>query len=126
MFKDLVERQRNCRATCVLIETKDIKELSPIVKMKASVSDAFLYTGKRPPFADKIDKISSSEICYFVITGIDEISKEAQERYVGLVKDREFRGYNLPKNCIVVFTIRGRESIKDISPELYHFSVVAF
>lgn len=127
MIKDLIDLQRNSKATCVIVRDDEYNRLPSIVSMKASVSDKFLLTGNKPPFADKVDaKSKSSEICYFVITGIEEISIEQQNRYVGLVKDRELNGYYLPDNCIVVFTVKDRQSLKNVSPELYHFAVVAF
>ena len=127
MIKELIDLQRNSKATCAIIKTEDIQELSPSLTMKANVSDKFLLTGDKPPFADKIEiKSNLSKICYFVITGIDELSIEDQNRYVGLVKDREMNGYYLPDNCIVVFTVKDRQSLKNVCPELYHFAVVAF
>lgn len=127
MIKELVDLQRNSKATCVILKTDDIQQLSPTLKMKANVSDKFLFSGDKPPFADKIDtKSNSSKICYFVITDIDEISVEDQNRYVGLVKDREMNGYYLPDNCIIVFTVKDRAGLKKVSHELYHFAVVAF
>ena len=78
-------------------------------------------------FADKIDeKCAKNKLCYLVIKGIDEISAEQQNRYVGLVKDREFNGYTIPDNCILVFTVQNRSNLKKVSSELYHFVVVAF
>ncbi len=123
----LIDLQRNSKATCVVIKTEDLKGLSPTVTMKANVSDKFLFTGDRPPFADKIDaKSKLSNTCYFVITGIDEISAERQNRFVGLVKDRELNGYYLPDNCVIVFTVKNKLALKKMSQELYHFAVVAF
>lgn len=127
MNKILVDLQRNSKATCVIVQTCDQKELKPAVVMKANVSDKFLFLGELPPFADKIDQMSQkSNVCYLVITGIDEVSIEKQNRFVGLVKDREFDGYTLPNNCIIVFTAKDLSTLKNISPQLNHFSVVAF
>lgn len=127
MIKDLIDLQRNSKATCVIVRDDEYSKLPSVVSMKASVSDKFLLTGDKPPFADKVDlKSKSSEICYFIITSIDEISIEQQNRYVALVKDRELNGYYLPDNCIIVFTVKDRQSLKNVSPELYHFAVVAF
>lgn len=127
MIKELIDLQRGSKATCAIVKTDDYIKLPSLVSMKASVSDRFLLTGEKPPFADKIEaKSKSNEICYFVITGIDEISTEQQNRYVGLVKDRELNGYYLPDNCIIVFTVKDKLALKNISPELYHFAVVAF
>lgn len=127
MIKELIDLQRNSKATCAIVTNDDYRELSPTVTMKANVSDKFLFTGDKPPFADKIDnKSNSSKICYFVITGIDELSIENQNRYVGLVKDREMNGYYLPDNCVIVFTVKDRNGLKKVSQELYHFAVVAF
>ncbi len=127
MIKELIDLQHNVNATCVIVTNDDYSELSPIVTMNANVSDTFLFTGNKPPFADKIDNKSNlSNVCYFVITSIDELSIEAQNRYVGLVKDREMNGYYLPDNCIIVFTVKDRNGLKKVSQELYHFAVVAF
>ena len=95
--------------------------------MKANVSDKFLYSNKLPPFADKLnDKCAKNKLCYFVISQIDEVSTLEQDRFVGLVKDREFNGYILPDNCIIVFTVKDKSTLKNISPDLYHFAVNAF
>lgn len=127
MIKELIDLQRNSKATCAFIKTEDVPQLSPTLTMKANVSDRFLLTGDKPPFADKIElKSKTNEICYFVITEIDELSVEDQNRYVGLVKDREMNGYYLPNNCIIVFTVKDRVGLKKVSQELYHFAVVAF
>lgn len=127
MIKDLVDLQRYSKATCVIIKSEDLGELYPAIAMKANISDEFLLTGDMPPFAEKIEPISKlDKLCYFIITGIDEISVQQQNRFVGLVKDREFKGYYLPDNCVIVFTVKDRLALKKVSPELYHFAVVAF
>ena len=127
MIKELIDLQRNSKATCVIIENVDCEKLTPTVSMKANVSDNFLFAGNKPPFADKIDeKCGKNKLCYFIIKDIDQISIEQQNRYVGLVKDREMNGYYLPSNCVIVFTVQDRHALKKISQELYHFAVVAF
>lgn len=127
MIKELIDLQRNSKATCAIVTNDEYSELSPTVTMKANASDKFLLTGDKPSFADKIDIRSIlSKICYFVITDIDELSTSDQNRYVGLVKDREMNGYYLPSNCVIVFTVKDRASLKKVSQELYHFAVVAF
>lgn len=127
MIKELIDLQRNSKATCAFIKTEDALKLIPAVTMKASISDKYLFTGAKPIFADKMEEKSKlSEICYFVIVGVDELSISDQNRYVGLVKDREMNGYNLPSNCVIVFTVKDKTSLKKISKELYHFAVVAF
>lgn len=127
MIKELIDLQRNSKATCAIIKTDEYSYLSPAILMKANVSDKFLFTGDKPPFAEKLDeKCEKNKICYFVITGLDDISIDEQDRFVGLVKDREMNGYYLPENCIVVFTVKDRTGLKKISHELYHFAVVAF
>ncbi len=127
MNKALIDLQRNSKATCVIVRTDEYKKLPSVISMKAGVSDSFLFAGVKPPFADKVEaKSKTNELCYFVITGIDEISTERQDRYVALVKDREFNGYFLPENCIIVFTVKDNLALKNVSPQLYHFAVVAF
>lgn len=127
MIKELIDLQRNSKATCAIIKTDEYNNLSPAVLMKANVSDKFLLSNKLPPFAEKLDeKCAQNKICYFVIIGIDKVSIDEQDRFVGLVKDREFNGYNLPDNCIIVFTVKDKNSLKNISSKIYHFAVVAF
>lgn len=127
MNKDLIELQKGLKATCVIVPTHECTELSQTLAMSANVSDKFLFAGENPPFAEKIEnKSKKGKICYFVITGIDEVAFEKQNRFVGLVKDREFNGYNLPNNCVIVFTVKDRDSLKKVSQEIYRFAVVAF
>ncbi len=122
MNKDLIDLQRNSKAVCVIVKTDEYKSLSPIVSMEAGVSDSFL---NQVPFANKLnDKCKKYEICYFVIKNIDKIDKPQQDRFVGLVKDREYNGYNLPSNCIIVFTVENEKSLKDVSSEIYRFAVI--
>lgn len=127
MNKELVDLQRNSKATCAVVKTEEYKQLTPIVSMNANVSDSFLLSSKLPPFAEKIDKKCAKNIlCYFVIKEIDKVSKEAQNRFVGLIKDREFNGYILPDNCIIVLTVTNKTALTKLSPEINHFSVIAF
>jgi len=127
MIKELIDLQRNSKATCTIIETSEYKLLKPAISIKASVSDKFLFAGEKPAFADKLnEKCGKTSLCYFVITEIDEISLEKQERFIGLVKDREINGYTLPDNCVIVFTVKDKVALKNLSKDLYHFAVVAF
>ena len=126
MNKKLIELQKGCNATCVVVFEKDYKKLTPTISMSADVSDKFLYGGDVPPFAEKLNqKSAANDICYFVIKGIDKLSIEQQDRFVGLVKDRELNGYYLPKNCIIVLTVNNEKTIKNISKDLYKFAIVA-
>ncbi len=127
MIKELIDLQRNSNATCVIVETDEYNKLSPVISMKASVSDKFLFTGEKPPFANKIsERCEKYKLCYFVITDLDTVSIVKQDRFEGLVKDREFNGYTLPNNCIIVFTVKDKSALKNISPNIYRFAVVAF
>jgi hypothetical protein len=129
MNKELIELQRGCSATCVVILEDHYKELGQVFVMDANISDENLFAKPlgNPIFKEKLDSISSNNnLMYFVIRGISEIKEELQNRYVGLVKDREFGGYSLPDNVILVFTVKTREELQKISKELYHFCVIAF
>ena len=127
--KDLIDLQRGCNATCVVIPEQNYVELGQGVIMEANISNQYLLASSlgNPIFKEKLDEISqNNKIAYFVIRGIDEVTTDIQNRYISLVKDREFNGYNLPNNVILVFTVKDRECLKKISKELYHFCVVAF
>lgn len=127
MNKNLIDLQRNSKATCVIVKNSEYKKLTKIVSMQAGVNDKFLLLNKRPPFADKLDEIcKKNSLCYFVIKDLDLVSIEMQNRFVGMVKDREFNGYNLPDNCIIVFTVQDEKSLQKVSQDIYRFAVVSF
>ena len=69
---------------------------------------------------------NKEELDYFIISEIDQLNESLQNKYYQIVKDREFCGYKLPKDMIIVLTVKDREGLKNISQELYHFCVVAF
>lgn len=126
MNKVVINLQKNCKATCAIVKECDYADLKPRVEMKANVSDAFLFGSKIPPFAEKVnEKCEKYEICYLLIKEIDTVSIPQQNRFLGLIKDREMKGYYLPDNCIIVFSVKDETTIKKISPDLYHFAVVA-
>ncbi|MBO5138228.1 MAG: hypothetical protein J6B89_01140 [Bacilli bacterium] len=128
MNKELIELQRGCNAVCVVILEDQIKELKNALIMDAKITDEYLFarpTGN-PIFKEKLEKMSkNNNLSYFVINQITEISEELQNRYIGLIKDREFIGYNIPNNIILVLTVKTNKDLKKISKDLYHFCVVA-
>lgn len=129
MNKELIELQRGCNATCVVILDVNYRELGQTLFMDAKIEDEKLFASPigNPIFKEKLDRIASNgNLTYFIIRGIDELTEDMQNRYIGLVKDREFNGYNLPHNVIIVFTVKTREGLQKISKELYRFCVVAF
>jgi len=129
MNKQLIELQRGCKAVCVVILEQHSKELDQGIIMDANMADEYLFarTLGNPIFREKLDeKANKYDLTYFVIRGISEISVEQQNRYIGLVKDREFGGYNIPNNVILVFTLKTQEELQKLSKDLYHFCVVAF
>lgn len=127
MNKELIELQRGVSATCVIILDEFYKDLGQTVFMDANMKDVHLY-GKSlgsPLFKEQIEKIAKNgQTTYFVIRKIDQITKEEQDRYIDLVKNREFHGYKIPDNVIIVFTIENFQNRKKISENLYHFCVV--
>lgn len=118
--KELIELQKRCLATCVVIQNEDCKELDSKIIVNAESNDSELLT--------KIKENSNNkeEINYFVISEIDKLNEGLQNKYYQIVKDREFHGNKLPKDMIIVLTVKDREGLKKISQELYHFCVVAF
>lgn len=128
MNKILVDLQRNSKAVCAVVLDKDYKDLGQGVVMDANISDGLLFgsVDKNPIFKEQLEKKSKdNELTYFVIRNIDKLDSNEQNKFVALVKDREFEGYYLPYNVIVVFTVESEESVKKISNDLYHFCVVA-
>lgn len=127
--KELIELQKGCKATSVVIQDENYNELEPAYSIDAKINENHLFskTLTSPFFKEELDEISKKgDIAYFVIRGIDEISEELQNEYIGIVKDRELGEYVVPQNVIFVFTVKDKQSLNKISKELYHFCVVAF
>ena len=103
-------------------------ELAPPLVMSAGIDDKYFLSSsyKEPIFKDKLNEMADkNELVYFIIKGIDETSIEVQNKYIGVVKDRVVNGYNLPENVVIIFTVKTKDGLKNISGELYHFCVVA-
>ena len=69
---------------------------------------------------------NQNELDYFIITEIDKLNADIQNKYYQIVKDREFFGVELPEDMVIVLTVKDKEGLKNISRELYNLCVVAF
>ena len=118
--KELIELQKECHATCVVIPNEDCKELDSKIIIDSNVNDNELLTTFKENISNK------EELNYFIISEIDKLNESLQDKYYQIVKDREFYGYKLPKDMIIVLTVKDREGLKNISQELYNLCVVAF
>ena len=119
--KELVELQKGCNATCIIIETADIKELDSSVIISSNCEDVELYK----TFKEKVSKVDNKFDC-LIIEDIDKLETYKQDRIYQIVKDREFDGISIPEDVIIALTVENKEGLKKISPELYHICVVAF
>ncbi len=118
--KELIELQKGCVATCVVIQSEDCKQLDSKIIVNADSNDSELLTTFKENISNK------EEQDYFIISEIDKLNESLQNKYYQIVKDREFHGYKLPKDMVIVLTVKDREGLKKISQELYHFCIVAF
>lgn len=118
--KELVELQKGCKATCAVILNEDCNELDKKIIIDSNSSDNELLT----IFKENIS--NENELDYFIITEIDKLDTDKQNKYYQIVKDREFFGVQLPENMIIVLTVKDKEGLKNISRELYNLCVVAF
>ena len=118
--KELIELQKGCLATCVVIPNEDCKELDSKIIINSNANDNELLTTFKENISNK------EELNYFIIYEIDKLNESLQDKYYQIVKDREFYGYKLPKDMIIVLTVKDREGLKNISKELYNFCVIAF
>jgi len=118
--KELMELQKGIEATCVVISNEDCKELDYkfIINAKSSYNELVNI------FKNNISE--NEELNYCVIEGIDEISEEEQNAYYHIVKDREINGYKLPNETIIVLTVKDKNTLKNISRELYNLCVIVF
>ena len=119
--KELVELQKGCKATCVIIETADIEELSSNIVINSKCEDVELFK----TFKEKVSK-ADNKFDYLVIEEIDKLETDKQDRIYQIVKDREYNGISLPEDVIIALTVENKEKLKNISSELYHLCVVAF
>lgn len=127
--KELIEEQLGCDSTCVVILQKDVKILKNSYNVKVDNSNSNIILGElnKENLKSNLDKLAKKDdIVYLIIEGIDELDSKGQEKYCNLIKNREFRGYNIPKDVIIVLTIRSEKELNKIIPELYHFCVVGF
>ena len=128
MNKELIELQRGSKATCVVVKNSDLNKLGNAVHMDSRINDSWLFGAKmgNPIIKEKVDIVSKNgEIGYFVVTNFDSLSVDEQNKYVPIIKDRELLGYTLPDNIIIVLSIENKESLRNISSEIYHFCVVS-
>ena len=117
--KELIELQKGCNSTCIVIQNEDIKELESnvLVTSNCNINDLI-----------KIFKenISSKKYDYFIVEEIDKIDLNEQDKFYQIVKDREFFGYKLPEDVIIILTVESKETLKNILQQLYNLCVVAF
>ena len=119
--KELIELQKGCLATCVVIPNEDCEELDSKIIVNSNCSDNELLKTFKENISNKKEKLN-----YFVISEIDKLDEEAQDKFYQIVKDREFFGYKLPKEMIIVLTVKNKEGLKNISQKLYNFCIVTF
>lgn len=116
----LIELQRNCKATAVVIEDKNVEKLDNALVVPATNTklDVDIDILKKINVKAKLSKIS-----YLVIRGIDTVDEKAQLGFVGIVKDRVIDSTDLPDNVIIIFTLKNKKALKKITPSLYKFCV---
>ena len=120
MNKELIELQKGCKATCVVILNEDCNELDKKIIVDSNCNDNELLA------IFKENKSNQEELDYFIITEIDKLNADIQNKYYHIVKDREFFGVELPEDMVIVLTVNDKEGLKNISRELYNLCVVAF
>ena len=118
---DLIELQKGCEATCVVIQNEDIQKLDSKILINSNCEDNELLK----IFKEKISKVDE-KFEFIVIEEIDKLEADKQDKFYQIVKDREFNGIVLPENVIIVLTVENKDKLKNISSELHNLCVVAF
>lgn len=118
--KELIELQKGCKATCVVVQNEDCQELDLKIIVDSNISEGDLFK----IFKEQIS--NNQKLEYFIISEIDNASDDIQYRYYQIIKDREFYGYKLPEDIIIVLTVKDKSTLKNIMQELYNLCVVAF
>lgn len=116
--KDLIELQKGLKSTAVIIKNEDLENLDSKIVINANYTDGNLLKTLKEDMAKDIN--------YLVIEQIDKLDADKQDTYYQIVKDRELFGNELPKDTIIVFTVESKETLKNITQELYNLCVVAF
>lgn len=119
--KELIELQKGCKATCVVIQNEDMQKLDS----KVLISSNCEHNELLKIFKEKISK-TDERFEFLVIEKIDEIELDKQDRFYQIVKDREFNGILLPEDVVIVLTVENKDKLKNISSDLYNLCVVAF
>ena len=119
--KELIELQKGCKATCVVIQNEDIQKLDSKVLISSNCEDNELLK----IFKEKISK-TDERFEFLVIEKIDKLELDKQDRFYQIVKDREFNGILLPEDVVIVLTVENKDKLKNISSELHNLCVVAF
>lgn len=119
--KELIELQKGCKATCVVIQNEDMQKLDS----KVLISSNCEHNELLKIFKEKISK-TDERFEFLVIEKIDEIELDKQDRFYQIVKDREFNGILLPEDVVIVLTVENKDKLKNISSGLYNLCVVAF
>lgn len=107
------------KGQCVVVKEDNFKSLKKLVSIQANISNEFLFNNGTLIFEEKINNLSERvEIGYLVINNMDKADFDMQDRFVGLIKDREFNGYKLPENIIIALTIENEDNINKLSEEI--------
>ncbi len=118
---DLIELQKGCKATCAVIQSKDIEKLDSKILINSNCEDNELFR----IFKEKISK-ADEKFEFLVIEEIDNLEVDKQDKFYQIVKDREFNGIVLPEDVVIVLTVENKDKLKNISSELHNLCVVAF
>lgn len=118
---DLIELQKGCKATCAVIQSKDIEKLDSKILINSNCEDNELFK----IFKEKISKVDE-KFEFLVIEEIDNLEVDKQDKFYQIVKDREFNGIVLPEDVVIVLTVENKDKLKNISSELHNLCVVAF
>ncbi|MGN1222730.1 MAG: hypothetical protein ACI4T1_01190 [Christensenellales bacterium] len=107
------------KGQCVVVKEDNFKNLKKLVSIQANISNEFLFNNGTLIFEEKINNLSERvEIGYLVINNMDKADFDMQDRFVGLIKDREFNGYKLPENIIIALTIENEDNFNKLSDEI--------
>lgn len=118
---DLIELQKECKATCAIIQNEDIEKLNSKILINSKCKDNELLK----IFKEKISK-ADEKFEFLVIEEIDKLELDKQDKFYQIVKDREFNGILLPEDVVIVLTVENKDRLKNISSELHNLCVVAF
>lgn len=104
---------KNNPTQSILLETDDDMGLENVIPLSAVIPERELHIPTR--WHQKVLMKGTQEKVYLLIENIDKISKNEQEKFVPLLKDKRAGNFKLPTNVQIIISAH---SLADVSENI--------